>query len=50
MTYGLGNNDMDWVIEQQKLGFRGIITDDVPAAVQTVRAHKQGMALAIGVA
>eukprot|EP00892_Ulva_mutabilis_P006991 jgi/Ulvmu1/4664/UM002_0395.1 len=43
MTYGIGNNDMEWVKEQQKLGFQGIITDDVPSAVQTIKAYGQGL-------
>lgn len=40
MSYGLGNNDMEWVKEQQTLGFRGIITDDVASAVQTIKAQR----------
>lgn len=50
MTYGLGNNNMEWVKEQRSLGFRGIITDDVPAAVQTIKSQNPGMLAAVGVA
>lgn len=49
MTYGLGNNNMEWVKEQQSLGFRGIITDDVPSAVQTIKLRKPGMLAPVSV-
>ena len=50
MTYGLGNNNMEWVKEQQSLGFRGIITDDVPSAVQTIKSPSSGILTRVGVA
>lgn len=50
MTYGLGNNNMEWVKEQQSLGFRGIITDDVPSAVQTLKSPSSRILAGVGVA
>ncbi|KAK9820936.1 hypothetical protein WJX74_010285 [Apatococcus lobatus] len=38
LTYGLTNNDPDWILQQQQLGVAAVIVDNVPAIVKAVAA------------
>ena len=38
LTYGLTNNDPDWILQQQQLGVAAVIVDNVPAIVNALAA------------
>ncbi|GBF91679.1 glycerophosphodiester phosphodiesterase [Raphidocelis subcapitata] len=38
LTYGADNDDPAWVLEQARLGVRGVICDDVPRVLAALRA------------
>jgi glycerophosphodiester phosphodiesterase len=43
LTYGLENDNMDWVIRQQQLGVTGVIVDDLQGLVGMLSGTQQGV-------
>ena len=46
MTYGLPNDDPEWVAQQRALGVRGVIVDDVAGVAAALAAKAAAAAVA----
>lgn len=48
LTYGLENDDVEWVLRQQQLGVTGVIVDDLQGLMAVLGSTRQGAAAVLG--